>query len=260
MIDTGIKNWLVENGALEQCDAAIILGSGLGGFEERLENTFSRAYEEIPGMPQTSVVGHSGSLHIGELKGKRLLVFSGRFHFYEGHSFDKTVIPVQLAHQFSCKHLLVSNAAGSINTRFKVGDLMMIDSLLYPNVSLSPANKRFFNRYNPENMMQLAKEVALSQGEHLQQGTYLYVTGPSYETKAEIRAFRKMGGDTVGMSTAAELTEASRLGIDSLGISLVTNMASGVSKAKLDHSEVKDVAGKRTVVFQNLVEGMIERL
>lgn len=257
---TAIKNWLIEQGAPEKCDAAIILGSGLGGFEERLEEGYSCEYKDIPGMPQTSVVGHSGSLHIGNLKGKRLLVFSGRFHYYEGHSFDKTVIPVQLAHEFSCKHLLVSNAAGSINTRFKVGDLMMIDSLLNPNVALSPARERFFNRYNPENMMRLAREVALSQGEHLQQGTYLYVTGPSYETKAEIRAFRKMGGDTVGMSTAAELTEASRLGIESLGISLVTNMASGVSKAKLDHSEVKDVAGKRTVVFQNLVEGIIERL
>lgn len=260
MKDTAIKNWLVEKGAPEKCDAAIILGSGLGGFEERLEESFSIQYKDIPGMPQTSVVGHSGSLHIGQLKGKRLLVFSGRFHYYEGHSFDKTIIPVQLAHDFSCKQLLVSNAAGSINTRFKVGDLMMIDSLLYPNVKLSPANERFFNRYNPENMMQLARDVALSQGEHLQQGTYLYVTGPSYETKAEIRAFRKMGGDTVGMSTAAELTEASRLGIESLGISLVTNMASGVSKNKLDHSEVKDVAGKRTIVFQNLVEGIVERL
>lgn len=255
-----IYQWLTQELEVESCDVAVILGSGLGGFENQLTEKTTLPYSSIPGFPQTTVVGHSGSLSIGFIREKRVLVFSGRFHRYEGHEFAKTVIPVQLANLFNAQTLFASNAAGSINNRFNVGDLMLIDSLLAPNIKISDQTTRWFERYEPTELLKSAKKEALNMNLHLQQGTYLYVTGPCYETKAEIRAYRSIGVDAVGMSTVPELNEACRLGMNALGISLITNMATGVSKKKLNHAEVQDVAGQRTEVFRELIRRLIAKI
>ncbi|TNE70226.1 purine-nucleoside phosphorylase [bacterium] len=260
MTDTqlaAIKTTLVNRG-YKAVDAAVILGSGLGGFENNLERSITIPYHELDGLPETTVVGHSGSLSIGYIADKCVLVFAGRFHHYEGHSFDKTVIPVKIAHEMGAKLMLVSNAAGGINLRFNVGDLMLIDDFVNTGFPYNPFGERVLARYKPDAMLKLAKRLSVELGIPVQQGTYLYVTGPSYETKAEIRAFRLMGGDAVGMSTAPELNYATKLGIECLGITLVTNMATGVSKVKLDHAEIKEVGELRKEDFKRLVSRIIE--
>lgn len=223
-------------------DCAIILGSGLGAFTSILKDSVVVPYSKIPGFPETSVAGHDGALHYGLLRNKKILAWSGRFHYYEGHPFERTILPVQVTKALECHSLLVTNAAGGINTRFQVGDLMLIDDLLYPLISVSPHNRPINKRYATDNMVNRIKKMAAEAGIPVARGTYLYAKGPSYETKAEIRAFRTIGADAVGMSTAAELNEALRLDMTCLGISLITNQATGVSKEKLDHSEIKEAA------------------
>lgn len=239
-------------------DAAVILGSGLGDFTERIQNAEIIPYDEIPGMHGTSVAGHKGQLFYGDAGGKKTIAFAGRFHRYEGYNLDQTLLPVRIAAELGASTILISNAAGGINLRFKVGDLMLIDDLLNPsNLQFATSEKREYFRYQPEHWVDKAKAVASDLGITLQQGCYMYAMGPSYETPAEIRAFRAMGGDAVGMSTAPELLEALRLGMDPFGISLITNKAAGITQAKLDHSEIKEAAEIRKEDFANLVEGLL---
>lgn len=251
-----IKDFLIENNFPAQIDAAVILGSGLGTFGEHIQNTITIPYGEIPDFPQSTVEGHSGSLIFGEVEGKSTLAFSGRFHHYEGHAFAKTVLPVQLAKAFEVYKLIISNAAGGINLRYHVGDLMIIDSIIKQYVMVSePALQTWDSNF--ENYAHQVKQIARNLGIETQMGTYLFVKGPNYESKAEIRAFRKMGGDAVGMSTAPELTEAAKLGVKTAAVSLITNAAAGVTGAKLDHTEVKEAADKKKEVFARLVKGLI---
>lgn len=254
---TQAAEFLKSKGLTTKPDAAVILGSGLGDFTDRIDNAISFPYDDIPGFPATSVVGHKGSLFYGDVNGKKIIAFAGRFHFYEGHPLTKTVIPVQLAEALGCKLLVVSNAAGSVNYRFKVGDLMLIDDLMHLGRKLSISTTQETIRYINEPMINRVEKLANEIGIPVRKGCYLYMTGPTYETKAEIRAFRLIGVDTVGMSTAPELLEAKRLGMESIGISLVTNMATGVSKQKLDHSEIKEAAELRKTDFAKLVAEII---
>ncbi len=250
-------NQIALPGFPARVDAAVILGSGLGGFTSRLDPIASCSYSDISGFPDVTVPGHGGNLHVGRIGGKTVLAFSGRFHHYEGHDWDTTLLPVRLAHAMGAKTLIVSNAAGGINLRYQVGDLMLIDDLLrvaHGSGSWSPGSPA---KYMPKRMIEVARRVGLEQGIELRQGTYLFVKGPVYETPAEIRAYRYMGADAVGMSTLAELQEASRLGMACLGITLVTNMASGVTGEKLDHAEIQDVAEARKADFARLVEGVL---
>lgn len=252
-----IHSFLVEKGIPETISAAVILGSGLGSFGDEIEKPIIMSYTEIPGFPQSTVEGHSGSLIFGTINGKTVLAFSGRFHFYEGYGFDKTVLPVQLAHAFEVDMLIISNAAGGINLDFRVGDLMIIDSILSPAKELKFPDSVDVNKILAANAVRV-KQVASSLNIATQQGSYLYVTGPNYETKAEIHAFRRLGGDAVGMSTAPELIEAARLGTNAVAISLITNAAAGVTDQKLDHAEVKDAANAKKDVFAKLVKGLID--
>jgi len=254
-----IKTFLVENEFPEEIEAAVILGSGLGDFSTTIDEPFSIPYNQIPNFPHTSVVGHSGELYTGLVDGKKIIAFSGRFHHYEGYPLSKTVLPVHLAKAFNAKKLIVSNAAGAINTNFKVGDLMVIDDIFRVFQKISPAPGERF-QYNLRPVADRVREIAASIGLEVQRGTYLYAKGPSYESKAEIRAFRVMGADVVGMSTAPELIEASRLNLPAAAISLVTNMAAGVLKQKLDHSEVKEAAESRKDDFARLVNALIKEL
>jgi purine-nucleoside phosphorylase len=255
---TTIKDFLTEHGFPEQIDAAVILGSGLGGFGDEIQNSDSIPYSDIPSFPQSTVEGHSGSLIFGEVNGKTVLAFSGRFHHYEGHDFSKTVLPVQLAKAFEVDKLIISNAAGGINLRYHVGDLMIIDSIIKQSVMASePALQTWDSQF--EEYAQEVKQIARDLKVETQMGTYLFVKGPNYESKAEIRAFRKMGGDAVGMSTAPELIEAAKLGIKTAAISLITNAAAGVTDQKLNHAEVKEAADRKKDVFAKLVKGLVER-
>jgi len=251
---------LCKLGLNETVDAAVILGSGLGGFEQRLTDRMTISYDQIPGFPATTVPGHEGALHFGLIGSQKTMVFSGRFHHYEGHPFERTVIPVQLASAFRAKTLFVSNAAGGINYRFRIGDLMLIDDLISLGVRYGTNNQPVLSGYQNDAMVRRATEIATELGLHLVRGTYIYAKGPSYETKAEIRAFRTLGGDAVGMSTAPELLEAQRLGMQSVGISLITNMAAGVSPNKLAHEEIKEVAAKRAKDFARLVKTLIQKI
>lgn len=255
-----IYNYLLSVGLPDSVDVVVILGSGLGGFEQHLMNPVSIAYEDIPNFPHTTVAGHDGTLTLGTLESKTVLVFSGRFHHYEGHTFERTLLPVHLAHAFSAELLLTSNAAGGINHRFEVGDLMLIDDLIMNNVLMKTSEVPCFAHYENDDFIQKATMLATQQGLYVVRGTYIYAKGPSYETKAEIKAFRKMGADAVGMSTAPELLEAHSLGLRNLGISLITNMATGVSKKKLAHEEIKEVASLRTQDFTRLIENLIQEL
>ena len=226
-------------------DATIILGSGLGKFTKAIQDPVVVPYSDIPGFPETGVAGHDGALYFGSVGKRKVLAWSGRFHHYEGYPFDRTVLPVQVAAALGCNALVVTNAAGGINFRFNVGDLMLIDDIISLPVRVSPHTRKFRHRYANDALVNEVTHLAAKAGIAVTRGTYLYAKGPTYETKAEIRAFRIMGADAVGMSTAAELNEAIRLEMTCLGISLITNLATGVSKEKLDHSEIAEAASLR---------------
>ena len=240
-------------------EAAVILGSGLGTFGDHIQNPTLISYDHIPNFPTTSVKGHDGQLIFGTIAGTNIIAFSGRFHHYEGFTFEQTAIPVYIAKALGAQKLIVSNAAGAINTDFQVGDLMIIDAIIRQNLAITPKSSKP-NRYNHYPWANQARKIAAELKLPVQRGTYLYVTGPNYETKAEIRAFRTLGADAVGMSTAPELFEAARLNLKSVAISLISNMASGVTKAKLDHDEVKAAADSRKEDFARLVKMLISEL
>lgn len=254
------RQFLLNRGFNPQINTVVILGSGLGGFTSSVNNGISVPYDQIPGFPIVTVAGHGGELIQGQIGNKEVLVFSGRFHHYEGHPFERTLVPVRLASEFNTKNLIVSNAAGGINTRYKVGDLMLIDDFMRVGFPVVPFGEMYSKRFDNSAMIEIASQTASELKIRVRQGTYLYVKGPVYETKAEIRAYRSLGVDVVGMSTVPELLEASNLGINSLGITLVTNMATGVTNQKLEHEEIKEVADSRKVDFGRLVSAIITKL
>lgn len=256
---TGIKTYLIENNVPFQPEATVILGSGLGGFTDLISDRVIIPYKSIPGFPSATVTGHSGELISGTVDGRTVIAFSGRFHHYEGYSFQKTVVPVHISKALNTGKLIISNAAGAVNLRFRVGDLMVIDSIIRQNYLSAPLTHTPY-RYNLEECAYEVRNLAAEIGIILRQGTYLYVKGPNYETKAEIQAFRTMGTDAVGMSTVPELSEASRLKIKTAAISLITNMAAGIAPDKLDHSEVKKAADAKKEEFGRLVACLIKKL
>lgn len=252
-----IITYLKRQDIPSEIEAAVILGSGLGSFTDHIDNQLVIPYDVIPGMPVSSVQGHAGKLIFGEADGHPVMAFSGRFHHYEGFSFDQTATPVYLAKSLGARKLIISNAAGAINTTFSVGDLMVIEDVIRNNLAISPRGYAQHG-YSHSQWVNDVRSIAAELGLVTQKGTYMYVTGPNYETKAEIRAFRTMGADAVGMSTATELFEASRLKLKSTAISLISNMASGVTGEKLDHDEVKAAADARKDDFAKLVKSLIK--
>jgi purine-nucleoside phosphorylase len=252
----GIINFLKKKDIPSDIEAAVILGSGLGSFTSHIQSQLAIPYKDIPSMPNTTVKGHDGKLIFGSVKNQSVMAFSGRYHHYEGYSLEQTATPVYLAKALGAKKLIISNAAGAINTSFSVGDLMIIEDVIRGPVSISPCGYLKY-RYLHHKWVDCVGELAAELQLVTQPGTYMYVTGPNYETKAEIRAFRRMGADSVGMSTATELSEAARLKIKSTAISLISNMATGLAKGKLDHNEVSAVANSRKDDFAKLVKKLI---
>jgi purine-nucleoside phosphorylase len=233
-------------------DTAVVLGSGLGDFVNTLSNTQSIGYEAIPGFPQSTVSGHQGRLVLGKVaKDHWVLVMQGRSHFYEGYPLDEVTFGVRLMHKLGIKNIAFTNAAGALNTSFRPGDIMMItDHINFMGVNpLRGPNREDFgprfpdmtDTYTPA-FQSLMRESAQRRGIELREGIYFAVTGPCYETPAEIRAFQKLGADAVGMSTVPEVIVARHCGMQIAGISCMTNMGAGLSKSKLHHEEVVSTA------------------
>ena len=252
-----------------EADVAIVLGSGLGAFAGRLSNALHVPYGEIPYWPASAVVGHAGVLVSGTLGAKRVIALSGRAHVYEGHPLDDVTFAMRVVGALGVPRVILTNAAGGINTSFATGALMVIDdhiNLMGRNPLVGPHDPRLGARFPDmtevysRRLRALAHETALSRGIPLEHGVYVAVLGPSYETPAEIRAFRTMGADAVGMSTAPEAIVARHMGMEVLGMSCITNPAAGVVDRPLQHDEVMAVAARVRGEFIALLEGVIERL
>ena len=250
-------------------DVAIVLGSGLGSFAESLQQSVTLPYETIPHWPASRIVGHAGKLVAGRARGRHVLALSGRVHFYEGHDLATVTFAVRVLGRLGVKVLLLTNAAGGINKKFGEGALMVIDdhiNLFGTNPLIGPNDDRFGVRFPDmsetysKRLRAIADESARVHSLHLEHGVYIAVTGPSYETPAEIRAFRTMGADAVGMSTVPEAIVARHMGIEVLGISCISNMAAGILPQPITAEEVIETTGRVREQFIALLEGILERL
>ena len=257
----------------ETPDAAIILGSGLGDLAEKLEDRVVIPYREIPHFPVSTVSYQKGELVFGRLSGKKLLAMNGRFHYYEGWEMWQTAYPVGVFKLLGVSKMIITNAAGGIgyndDRSLRPGDLVCVNDQikLAPMSPLRGANieefgARFFDMQSvfDKNLIKLAHDVAKEQGFELGDGVYAYMSGPQYETPAEIRALKLLGANLVGMSTVAENIFAAQLGIKVLCISCVTNMAAGITGAAITENEVVEVAASIASKFERLISGVVERL
>src|SRR5262245_2096093 len=250
-------------------DVAVVLGSGLGAFANRLNDAVSMPYGDLPNWPASNVIGHDGRLVVGSLGARRVAALSGRAHFYEGHDLRTVTFATRVIGRLGVKVLILTNAAGGINISLKPGMLMVIDdliNLLGSNPLVGPNEDRFGLRFPDmsevysKRLRGIADEVARSQGLAIGHGVYVAVHGPSYETPAEIRFLRAIGADAVGMSTVPEAIAARHMGIEVLGISCITNAAAGVLPQPLNHDEVMEVAKQVRGAFAALLEGIIGRI
>lgn len=250
-------------------EMGIILGSGLGEFAQKAQNKIEIDYSDIPHFHKTSVKGHKGKLIIGEISGVCVAIFQGRFHAYEGHDLETVVLPVRSLCMLGVKNVIITNAAGGINTAYVPGDLVCISdhiNLTGTNPLIGQNNDQFGERfpdmteaYNKE-ISQVLVDSAKELGFELKKGVYAAVSGPSYETPAEIQMLKIIGADMVGMSTFAETIAANHLGVKVSGISCITNLAAGLGQEKLHHDEVKEVANLAMEKFTNLLTMAIKRL
>jgi purine-nucleoside phosphorylase len=248
---------------------AIVLGSGLGAFADGLSEATTVSYGEIPGWPQSRVVGHAGKLVSGVAKGRAVLALSGRVHVYEGHPLDTVTFATRVLGRLGVRVLILTNAAGGINTRFASGALMVMDdhiNLLGTNPLIGPNDDRFGLRFPDMSevysarLRRAADEAAHGMSLPIEHGVYVAVTGPSYETPAEIRAFRVMGADAVGMSTVPEAIVGRHMGMEVLGISCISNMAAGILPQQLTAEEVIETTSRVRHQFIGLLEGVLDRI
>ena len=246
-------------------EMAVVLGSGLGGLVKDVRGQVAIPYNEIPDFPDVTIAGHAGRLVIGEISGRVVAVFAGRFHAYEGYPLQLTAFPIRVAHALGARSLFVSNAAGGVNTAFAAGDLMVIEDHL--NLTFAspltgaaePGDVRFpdmSNAYDPQ-LRERLRMAATKLGIPLRSGVYAMLPGPAYETPAEVRMLRTLGADAVGMSTVPEVTMARMLGMRVAGISCITNLAAGIEKTPLDHAKVLETTSRVAVQFQSLVREFI---
>lgn len=248
---------------------ALVLGSGLGGFAANLDVVCEVAYSDIPGFPISTVPGHAGKFIFGVLDGVNVVCMQGRVHYYEGYSIDDVVLPARLMKELGAEILFLTNASGGVNPGFEAGDLMLITdhiAVFVPNPLMGPnideLGVRFPDMshiYNPE-LCDIIRATAAENGIPLREGVYCQLTGPSYESPAEIRALGVMGTDAVGMSTAVEAIAANHCGMRVCGVSCVSNKAAGLSPTPLSHKEVQEAADKAAPLFTALVRGSIARM
>lgn len=248
---------------------ALILGSGLGDFADTLTSAVTLPYGDLPHWPASKVVGHAGRLVVGNAAGRRVAALAGRAHAYEGHPLSVVVFATRVMGRLGVRELLLTNAAGGINTSFARGALMVIDdhiNLLGSNPLVGDNDERFGPRFPDmtevysKRLRRVADDAAAAKGLSVAHGVYAALGGPSYETPAEIRYLRTIGADAVGMSTVPEAIAARHIGLDVLGLSCITNMAAGVLPEPLNHEEVLETARQVRGSFIALLEGIIERL
>jgi purine-nucleoside phosphorylase len=250
-------------------ELAVVLGSGLGDFASGLRDSVSLPYGDIPNWPVSRVIGHEGRLVLGTIAGRPIAALSGRAHFYEGHDMGTVTFATRVMGLLGVKTIILTNAAGGINTGFEQGALMVIDdhlNLMGTNPLVGPNDDRFGPRFPDmtevysKRLRAIADDVGRERGIALAHGIYVALHGPSYETPAEIRYLRAIGADAVGMSTVPEAIVARHMSMDVLGISCITNMAAGVLPRPLDHQEVMETARRVRGQFMALLEGIIGRV
>ena len=249
-------------------EVAIVLGSGLGALADFVKTPVVIPSESIEGYPKSTVSGHAGRLVFGTLAGKKVAVQQGRIHYYEGYDMSEVVLPVRLLCALGAKTVILTNAAGGVNASFRPGDFMAITGQIAQFVPspLRGANDESFGVRFPDmsniysaRLITLLKQAAAEVGAPLKEGVYLQAGGPNYESPEEIRAFRTLGADAVGMSTAVEAIAARHMGRDVLGISLITNPAAGMGNP-LSHEEVKQAADQAGEKFVSLVKNVVRKI
>ncbi|MFJ5715661.1 purine-nucleoside phosphorylase [Neobacillus sp. NPDC093127] len=245
----------------------LILGSGLGVLADEIENPVKIPYNEIPDFPVSTVEGHAGQLVFGILNGVEVVAMQGRFHFYEGYSMDKVTFPVRVMKELGVGMLIVTNAAGGVNESFELGDLMLItdhinnmgtNPLIGPNDSRHGVRFPDMSEAYTKDLRAAAREIAARLNINVKEGVYFGNPGPVYETPAEIRMIRGMGGDAVGMSTVPEVIVARHSGMKVLGISCISNMAAGILDQPLTHDEVMETTEKVKADFLSYVKEIVK--
>ncbi len=238
----------------------VILGSGLGNFGSEIENLYSTPAAEIPSYPKSTISGHTGNLLFGKLEGISIIVFQGRTHFYESASLESTIYPIIIAKKLGVQILIITNAAGGINPSFVPGDLMLITdhiNFTFQNVKHSPPQLIRHRDYYNADLRSLALSVANKERIPVREGIYCGISGPSYETIAEVKMLRNFGSDAVGMSTVNEVVCANNLGMRILGISCITNLSSGLNPQKLSHEDVTSAAEVAQEPFNRLIRSIV---
>ncbi len=253
----------------EMPEIAIILGSGLGDMADSVEDKVIIKYSEVPNLPVSTVKGHAGQFVFGRLKGKNVVMMQGRFHYYEGYNIDSLSLPIYILKNLGVAKIIVTNAAGGVNTDFKPGDLMLIkdhinfaanNPLIGKNdENIGPRFPDMSEAYDRD-LIEIAKKVAKEAKLAIQEGTYFWFTGPNYETPAEIKMVRILGGDAVGMSTVPEVIAAKHCGLKVLGISCITNMAAGILDKPLNHNEVIETSNLVKDNFVTLINSIVEKI
>lgn len=250
-------------------EIAIVLGSGLGNYAEKMEIVTEISYTEIEGFPVSTVAGHDGKFLFGYIGEKAVVMMKGRVHYYEGYEMEDVVLPIRLMKMLGAKTLILTNAAGGIDSSYVSGDLMLIEDQITSFVSsplrgqnLESLGTRFpdMSSIYDQKLKDIAKKIAHKQGLDLKQGVYLQTQGPNYESPAEIKMYAACGAHAVGMSTACEAVAAKHMGMKILGISCISNMAAGILDQPLNHLEVQETANKIQSTFEKLISGIVEAI
>jgi len=259
----------LKNRGFSGSNIAVVLGSGLGGLADKIENPVSIESEKIPGYPSSSVEGHQGRIICGTLRTAKVITFQGRVHYYEGYSPLETCAPVMVAQRLGAETIIITNAAGALNPSYSPGELMVIRDILRFNyidplrglqTEMTRGRQTGSKGITREPYMKLAQECANMHGLVLHFGTYAAVQGPSYETPAETKMLSFAGADAVGMSTVPEIILAKKLGLNILPLSCLTNAAAGISSSPLTHQEVQKVADSISGAFVSMMIDLIEKI
>lgn len=262
------KNYINHFSAIDP-EIGLILGSGLGDLTHEMMDRVEIPFEKIPHFYELTTEGHEGMIVMGRLNGVGIIALSGRYHYYEGYSLEVVTFPVRVMKLLGVKTIILTNSCGAVNQAFKPGDLMLITdhiNLTSNNPLIGENHQEFGPRFPDateiytQSLRKLAKDQAKALNIKLQEGVYAWWTGPSYETPAEIKMIRTLGADAVGMSTVPEALVASHMSMNVLGISCLTNMASGILDQKLSHEEVLEVAASVNQKFKDLVKAIVENI
>ncbi len=247
-------------------EISLVLGSGLGDFAESVDVELTVSTSDLSSYPPSTITGHQGKIHFANYGGKKLLLFQGRIHFYEGYHLSECILPGYISSRLGVKYLITTNAAGGVNKEFVPGDLMMTTSFLGINLKKEMTallgicginEKTFFLEFPNEELNSIILRAAKTENIPVKKGVYWYNKGPAYETPAEIRMIRNFGADAVGMSTIPETYYAAGRGIKTASISCITNYAAGISNKKLSHMEVTETAGKVKEKFERLIKAVL---